>query len=101
MLGKLTPEKIIYRTWLSVAMTFCWPLPLTSTKKQLLGYKLLQIGALIHVFIMLLLSIYSSYLHLDDIVVLSKSLCITVAISQPIIQTVVCFVKHNVLQVSL
>lgn len=100
MLKQLTPEKVIHITWISVAITFCWPLPANSTKIQVFMFKTLQIISIINAFILLLPLLYSVFLHFDDIVVVFKSIALCVGLSQMIIQTAICFVKYDILQVS-
>ncbi|XP_043508172.1 uncharacterized protein LOC122527757 [Frieseomelitta varia] len=98
MLKQVTPEKAINIIWLSVALTFCWPLSANSNKTEILGYKIMQICAIISVCLLLLPSIYLIYLCSDDMEVISKSVSQLICEVQCIIQTVICFCKHDTLQ---
>lgn len=100
MLKQVTPEKAINIIWLSVALTFCWPLSVNSSRTQIIGYKIMQICAIISVCLLLLPSIYTIYLFSDDMEVISKSVSQSICEVQCIIQTVICFCKHDTLQVS-
>ena len=100
MLKQMTFKKIINIIWFSVALTFCWPLSANSTKIQIFVFRILQIISIINAFILLLPLLYSVYLHFDDIVIVFKSIALCVGLSQMIIQTAICFVKYNTLQVS-
>lgn len=100
MLKKATPEKIIDIIRFSVAICFCWPYPLNSSRNQIFGFKVLQISTMVSACIMLLSLLYSIYLHNDDVIHISKCICISIGVTQLIVQTLVCFIKHNSLQVS-
>ena len=100
MLKQVTPEKAINIIWLSVAFTFCWPLSANSSKTQILGYKIMQICAIVNVCLLLLPSIYLIYLCSDDMEVISRNVSQLICEVQCIIQTVICFCKHDTLQVS-
>lgn len=100
MLKKATPEKIIDIIRFSVAICFCWPYPLNSSRNQIFGFKVLQISTMVSACIMLLPLLYSIYLHNDDVIHISKCICISIGVTQLIVQTLVCFIKHNSLQVS-
>lgn len=100
MSKKTLPEKMIFVTWLSVAMSLCWPLPVGSSRNQVFAYRLLQIGGIVSIFLVLLPLIYSTYKQFSDIVVLSKCVCLAIGMCQSIGQTIICMVKHNTLQVS-
>lgn len=43
---------------------------------------------------------YSIYLHMNDVVVFLKTIIVFICVAQNIIQTVICFVKYYLLQVS-
>ncbi|XP_026300513.1 uncharacterized protein LOC102654782 [Apis mellifera] len=98
MLKKATPEKIIDIIRFSVAICFCWPYPLNSSRNQIFGFKVLQISTMVSACIMLLPLLYSIYLHNDDVIHISKCICISIGVTQLIVQTLVCFIKHNSLQ---
>lgn len=100
MLKKVTPEKVIYIIRLSVAICCCWPRPFNSTKNQIFGFKVLQISTIISAFMVFLPLLYSIYLHNDNIIHVFKCICLSVGITQLIVQTLICFIKHNSLQVS-
>ncbi|XP_031367550.1 uncharacterized protein LOC102678585 isoform X2 [Apis dorsata] len=98
MLKQIISEKAIHITWLSVAITFCWPISLNSSKTQVFIFKILQIISIINVSMLLLPLLYSVYLHFDDIIIVSKSISLSVGLIQVIAQTVICFVKYDSLQ---
>ncbi|XP_043797380.1 uncharacterized protein LOC122717409 [Apis laboriosa] len=98
MLKQIISEKAIHITWLSVAITFCWPISLNSSKTQVFIFKVLQIISIINVSMLLLPLLYSVYLHFDDIIIISKSISLSVGLIQVIAQTVICFVKYDYLQ---
>ncbi|KAK1137626.1 hypothetical protein K0M31_002124 [Melipona bicolor] len=100
MLKHVSPEKAVNITWLSVAMTFCWPLPVNSSKIKVIGYKITQICATVSITLLLLPLLYSIYLRPDDIEIISTSVGQSICMIQSIIQTVICFRKHDTLQVS-
>lgn len=100
MLKQVTPEKGIYFIWLSVALSLCWPLPINSTRKKIVCMKILQIGAIISAFIILLSLIYTIYLNLDNLNIFFKCICLSMGVFQHIVQTTTCFIKYDTLQVS-
>lgn len=101
MLKQVTPEKAVNIIWLSVALTFCWPLSANNSSKiRIIGYKIVQICAVISVCLLLLPSVYPIYLCPDDMEVISKSVSQLICEAQCIIQTVICYCKHETLQVS-
>ena len=97
---QLTLEKAIDITWFSVALSFCWPLPSNSSRTRIAFYKILQISSSISACLVLLAVIYSLYLHLDNILVVCKCSLISLGISQQVIQTTICMINHDSLQVS-
>ncbi|XP_016772783.1 uncharacterized protein LOC726834 isoform X2 [Apis mellifera] len=98
MLKYVTPEKGIYIVWLSVALSLCWPLPASSTRKQIVCIKILQIGAIISAFMVLLPLIYAIHLNIHNLINLFKCICLLICVFQNIIQTIICFIKYDVLQ---
>nr|AHJ37463.1 olfactory receptor 151 isoform 1a_2 [Apis mellifera] len=98
MLKQLTPEKVIYITWVSVALTLCWPLPANNGKIQVFMFKALQIISIINAFILLLPLLYSVYLHFDDVIIVSKCVAVSIGLTQVITQTIICFAKYDSLQ---
>lgn len=100
MLKQVTPEKVIHIVWLSAALSFCWPLPISSSRTRVLGFKILQISAIISACMLLLPMLYSIYLHPDDLVVVFKCMCMSTALCQLIVQTTMCWIKQDSLQVS-
>ncbi|XP_031370440.1 uncharacterized protein LOC102680919 [Apis dorsata] len=98
MLKQVTPEKGIYIIWLSVALSLCWPLPINSTRKQVVCIKILQIGTIISAFMILLPLIYTIYLNLDNLNIFFKCICLSMGVFQHIVQTTTCFIKYNTLQ---
>ena len=97
---QLTLEKAIDITWLSVALSFCWPLPSNTSKTRIAFYKILQISSNISACLVLLAVIYSIYLHSENIFVVCKCIFISIGVSQEVIQTTVCMINHDSLQVS-
>ncbi|XP_061940186.1 uncharacterized protein LOC108001260 [Apis cerana] len=98
MLKQITPEKSIYIIWLSVALSFCWPLPVNSTRKQIVYIKILQISAVISAFMILLPLIYTIHLNVHNLINLFQCICLLICAFKHIIQTVICFIKYNALQ---
>ncbi|XP_026294838.1 uncharacterized protein LOC102655285 isoform X2 [Apis mellifera] len=98
MLKKVTPENVIYIIRLSVAICCCWPRPFNSTKNQIFAFKVLQISTIISAFMVFLPLLYSIYLHNDNIIHVFKCICLSIGITQLIVQTLICFIKHNSLQ---
>lgn len=101
MLKHVTPEKAVNIVWLSVAMTFCWPLPVNSSKIKMIGYKITQICATVSITLLFLPLLYSIYLRPDDVETVSTSVGQSICMIQSIVQTVICFSKHDTLQVSI
>lgn len=95
-----TTEKIMYLAWLSVALSCCWPITFTRNKNRVYAYKVLQVISVVNACLLLLPLLYSAYLHLDDIASVSKSISVGMCVSQILIQTIICSVKHDSLQVS-
>ncbi|XP_017799435.1 PREDICTED: uncharacterized protein LOC108580236 [Habropoda laboriosa] len=98
MLKQLTPEKVIDIIWFSVALAVCWPLSSSASKAQVVAFKILQICSAISALILLLPLLYSTYLHFDDVIVLSQSICLSMGVFQMIMQTVICFTNYDLLQ---
>ncbi|XP_016766484.1 uncharacterized protein LOC102655559 isoform X1 [Apis mellifera] len=98
MLKQIISEKTIQIIWFSVAITFCWPISLNSSKTQVFIFKILQIISIINVFMLLLPLLYSVYLHFNDIIIVSKSIALSVGLIQVIVQTIICFIKYDSLQ---
>ncbi|XP_071876980.1 uncharacterized protein [Bombus fervidus] len=98
MFRQVTPEKVIHVVWLSAALSFCWPLPISSSRTRILGFKILQISAIISACMLLLPMLYSIYLHPDDLVVVFKCMCMSTALCQLIVQTTMCWIKKDSLQ---
>lgn len=99
MLRQVTLEKAIDVVRLSVALTFCWPLPSHSSKKKLYVYKVLQIYSIINISLLLLPLLYAMYLKSNDIEIITVCLALTVLMIQSIIQAVLCSSNHDILQV--
>ncbi|XP_033177290.1 uncharacterized protein LOC100740831 [Bombus impatiens] len=99
MSKQITPEDVIQFTRLSVALSFCWPSADNSG-----SYKIAQICIVINAFLILLPSLYSIYLYLVDISfhleALFKCINLTIYTTQLIIQTCICWIKRDKLQVS-
>lgn len=100
MSRQVTPEKSVYLVWLSVAITFCWPLPANTARKKIVGMKVLLIASIINGCVVILAMFYWIRLHLDDIISLFKCVCVVLCLLQYVVQTIVCFVKYDTLQVS-
>ncbi|XP_060831775.1 uncharacterized protein LOC132916047 [Bombus pascuorum] len=101
MSKQIAPEDAIHFTRLSVALSFCWPSADNSSRSR--GcYKIAQICIVINAFLILVPSLYSIYLYLDDISfylnALFKCITLTIYTTQPIIQTCICWKKRDSLQ---
>ncbi|CAD1480931.1 unnamed protein product, partial [Heterotrigona itama] len=90
-------QKAINIIRLSVALTFCWPLRPNNSKTVIFGYRVMQICAAINISLLLLPTLYTTYLQSDVEIV---SHCVTQAIGeiQSIVQTIICFSKYDTLQ---
>lgn len=97
---RVRPEKSVYLVWLSVAMTFCWPLPPDTARKRIVGMKVLLIISIVNGCAVILPMLYWIHLHLDDIISLFKCICVALCLVQYVAQTIVCLVKYDTLQVS-
>ncbi|XP_033176949.1 uncharacterized protein LOC100744370 [Bombus impatiens] len=95
---RITPEKVIDIVWFSVALTFCWPPPINSSGTRTLVHKILQMSGVINACMLLPPLLYSIYLHLDDIIIVSECICLFMVVSQIVVQTVICFINHDSLQ---
>ncbi|XP_033309303.1 uncharacterized protein LOC117210416 [Bombus bifarius] len=95
---RITPEKVMDIVWFSVALTFCWPPPINSSGTRTLVHKILQMSGVINACMLLPPLLYSIYLHLDDIIIVSECICLFMVISQIVVQTVICFINHDSLQ---
>lgn len=100
MIEQVMLKRVIYITWLSVALCFCWPVSVGSSRNQIVAFRFLQIFTIISSCLGSLPMIHSIYLHQDDIVIVAKSISIVVVFIQLIVQTTICAIKHDTLQVS-
>ena len=102
MLKHATPEKVIHFTWLFVAVTFCWPISSKSSKSQHLRLSVMQIIGIIHAILLIVPSIYSVfvYISMNDIMRFYRCLLQLIACIQMVVQTSICFIKHDSLQIS-
>lgn len=94
------PEKSVYLVWLSVAMTFCWPLPADTARRRIVGMKVLLIISIINGCAVILAMLYWVHLHLNDVISLFKCICVALCLLQYVVQAAVCLVKYDTLQVS-
>ncbi|KAF3428085.1 LOW QUALITY PROTEIN: hypothetical protein E2986_11934 [Frieseomelitta varia] len=94
-------QKAISITRFSVALSFCWPLPMNSSRNQIFGYKVAQIFSIVNVTLLLLPCFYAIYLRSNDMEIVSKCISQSICQIQCIAQTVICFCKHNTLQCKL
>ncbi|CAD1480676.1 unnamed protein product [Heterotrigona itama] len=95
---QVTLEKAIDIVRLSIALTFCWPLPAHSSRKKLFVYKTVQFLAIINIITQLLALLYTIHIRSDDIEITSLCLSQVVLAMQSIIQTIICSNKHDTLQ---
>jgi hypothetical protein len=72
MLKQITPEGAIRFIWFSVALSFSWPLSDDSSRSRVLGFRVLQISAVVNAFLMLVTLIYSFSLNLDNMTALFR-----------------------------
>ena len=100
MLKQVTLEKAIDIVRLTIALSFCWPLPPHSSRTKLLLYKTTQLFAAISIIFLVLPLIYAIYIRSDDIEIISLCLSQVILMMQGVIQTVICSNKHDTLQVS-
>ncbi|XP_033206987.2 uncharacterized protein LOC117166792 [Bombus vancouverensis nearcticus] len=101
MSKQITPEDVIQFTRLSVALSFCWPSADNSGRSRG-SYKIAQICIVINAFLILVPSLYSIYLYLDDISfyldALFKCITLTIYTTQLVVQTCICWKKRDSLQ---
>ncbi|KAK1132267.1 hypothetical protein K0M31_016387 [Melipona bicolor] len=98
MLKQVTLEKAIDIVRLSIALSFCWPLPPRSSRAKLFLYKTTQLFATISIISLLLPLLYAMYVRSDDIEIISLCLSQVILTTQGIIQTIICSNKHDTLQ---
>ncbi|XP_031367569.1 odorant receptor 67a-like [Apis dorsata] len=98
MIEQVMLKRVIYITWLSVALCFCWPISANSNRNQIIVFRFLQIFTIISSCLGSLPMFHSIYLHQDDIVIVAKSISIVVVFIQLIVQTTICAIKHDTLQ---
>nr|XP_033205977.1 uncharacterized protein LOC117166270 [Bombus vancouverensis nearcticus] len=98
MSKQITPEGVIRFTWFSVALSFCWPLSDDSSRSRVLGFRILQISAVVNAFLMLVTSIYSFFLNLDNMTALFRCIFQVIYTAQLILQTFICWKKRDSLQ---
>ena len=96
----MTPEMAINITRLSVALSFCWPVPASSSRGRVFFVKIVLVVATISGFVLVLFLMYGAYVHFGDVILTSKCVCLTMCVSQFVMQTVICLVKYETLQVS-
>lgn len=95
MLKNITPEKAIAFTRYSVALTCCWPLSSHATNFQLIRFRIYRSVVLLNAFVLSLPLIYSLYINYNDHVGFSKSICLFLAVSQVLLNTLVCIVQQD------
>ncbi|KOX78109.1 hypothetical protein WN51_09468 [Melipona quadrifasciata] len=98
MLKQVTLEKAIDIVRLSIAPSFCWPLPPRSSRAKLFLYKTTQLFATFSIISLLLPLLYAMYVRSDDIEIISLCLSQVILTTQGIIQTIICSNKHDTLQ---
>ncbi|KAK1137625.1 hypothetical protein K0M31_002123 [Melipona bicolor] len=94
----MTPEMAINITRLSVAFSFCWPVPASSSKGRVVFMKIVLVVTTISGFVIVLLLMYGAYVHFGDLILTSKCVCLTMCVSQFVVQTIICLVKYETLQ---
>ncbi|XP_076173372.1 uncharacterized protein LOC143149689 [Ptiloglossa arizonensis] len=99
MFGPVTPEKAIYFTRLSVALTCCWPLSSTASRGQLLCFKIIKFLVSVSAFALLLPLLYAIRVHCNDPIILPNVICLTVAVGQILIHVLLCMVHNDRIQV--
>ncbi|CAD1474518.1 unnamed protein product, partial [Heterotrigona itama] len=95
---QVTLGKAINIVRLSIALSFCWPLPPRSSRKKLFVYKTAQLFATISIISLLLPLLYAMYVRSDDMETILLCLSQVILTTQGIIQIVICFTKHDTLQ---
>ncbi|KAK9304507.1 hypothetical protein QLX08_004136 [Tetragonisca angustula] len=94
----MTPEMAINITRLSVAFSFCWPVPASSSRGRVLFMKIVLVVATISGFMLVSLLMYGAYVHFGDLILTSKCVCLTMCVSQFVMQTIICLAKYETLQ---
>ncbi|XP_072766233.1 uncharacterized protein [Anoplolepis gracilipes] len=98
MLRKLTPEKVITFTKLSLVISLSWPLPATATKRQVVGFKVLRFLTYMNIwclFVPLSMTL-QDWSDRPDICV--KSIPLIAGSAQAFIEMWVCHGQHKHLQ---
>ncbi|XP_076763156.1 uncharacterized protein LOC143430665 [Xylocopa sonorina] len=95
MFRNVTPEKAIAFAQYSVALTCCWPLPLTATRTELLRFKILRSVMLLNAFMLLGPMLYAMHAYRDDIENMCKAVLLTLAVVQVLVQTSSCIFQYD------
>lgn len=98
--NEMSPEMAINITRLSIAFSFCWPVPASSSRAQVLFMKIVLAVTTVSGFTLVSLLMYGAYVHFGDPILTSKCVCLTICVSQFVMQTIICLVKYETLQVS-
>ncbi|XP_076621668.1 uncharacterized protein LOC143342071 [Colletes latitarsis] len=98
MFCNVTVEKAITFTRLSVALTYCWPLSSSATKSQVLRFKFVRFAMALNAFMLLLSLLYTLYVQRNNAINFTKAACLTIAVTQIVMQTIFCITQYDRLQ---
>lgn len=99
MFGHVTMDKVIEFTRSSVTLTFGWPISPTASKSQVLRFKIFRSAVILNSTVLFLFLVYGIYVHRDDLIEVSKAVCLGLAVLQCVLQTLFCAAKQANLQV--
>ncbi|XP_026669995.1 uncharacterized protein LOC108625640 [Ceratina calcarata] len=98
MFRNVTPERAIAFIQHSVALTYCWPPPLTATRYQTLVFRIFRLAGFINATILLLPLLYALHVYRDDTENLSKAAVISVGVLQISVHIASCAMQQDRLQ---
>lgn len=100
MKNRLTPEKAILFTKLSVALTCSWPPSPLATKAQHLFFNALWCIAFLTSVMLFLPLLAAIYVYRKHPVILGKTVSLTAAVAQVTIKMIICRLQQKRFQVS-
>ncbi|XP_076763154.1 uncharacterized protein LOC143430663 [Xylocopa sonorina] len=95
MFRNVTAQKAITFTQCCVALTYCWPLPSSATKNEVLRFKILRFMTLLNALILLCPMLYAIHVYSDDVENMSKAILLTPAVLHVLIQSFSCMAQYE------
>ncbi|XP_076763155.1 uncharacterized protein LOC143430664 [Xylocopa sonorina] len=95
MFRNATPEKAISFIQFSVALTWCWPLPSSATKNEVLRFKIFRLAMLVNAFMLLGPMLYAMYVYRDEVENTCKAALLSLAVLQVLIQMSSCILHYD------